>query len=341
VTLAGRLPGIGVIYNPRSSYNRRDSNAGRRLERTLGDHGVVRKTDSIDALYRTAEEFKKLDIDLLAISGGDGTNGVTLTGFLDVYAGATLPRIAVLRGGTANTLADSIGIPRVRPERLLGRVLSTYASDRARLSVIERYLMRVSGHNSQRRDALRDSMPPGVAAHGFLCGVGVVSGFLKEYYTAGPPSARVAAKTLLRAIGSTIVQGPMIRRMAAPFRGSVELGDGTRWEERDYLSIAAGTIEQIGLGFKPFYRAQEQPARMHVLGIHTAPLGFVRQLPNVRRGKPMAPGHTYDALANRMRLQAVTPSIDYMVDGDLYACDGPLDVSVGASVRIVVVPGVD
>lgn len=337
MTLAGRLPGIGVIYNPRSSYNRRESRAGHRLERTLGDRGVVRKTDSIDALYRTAEEFRKLDIDLLAISGGDGTNGVTLSGFLDVYAGAVLPRIAVLRGGTANTLADSIGIPRVRPEKLLGRVLGAYASDGAHLSVIERDVMRVSGRNSQRRDALRDSMPPGAAAHGFLCGVGVVSGFLKEYYTSGPPSARVAAKTLVRAIGSTIVQGPMIRRMAAPFRGSVELGDGTRWEERDYLSIAAGTIEQIGLGFKPFYRAQEQPSQMHVLGIHTTPLGFVSQLPKVRRGKPMAPGHTYETLASRMRVQPVAPSLDYMVDGDLYACEGPLDVSIGARVRIVLV----
>lgn len=335
MNVTGRLPGVGVIYNPRSSYNRRHANAARRLERTLGDRGVVRKTDSIEALHRTAEEFKKLDIDLLCISGGDGTNGVTLTGFLAAYAGGRLPKIAILRGGTANTLADSIGIPRARPETLLERVLKAYASNGEQVRETERHVLRVCGENSRRRDSLRDSIPPGTASYGFLCGVGVVCGYLQELYASGPPSARVAAKTLARAIGSTLVQGPMIRRMAAPFRGSAEFDDGARWGERDYLSIATGTIEQIGLGFKPFFRAQQHPGTMHVLGIHTSPLGFVSQLPNIWRGKPMAARHSYESLARRVRIYGAAARIDYMVDGDLYACDGPLELSVGPLVRIV------
>jgi diacylglycerol kinase family enzyme len=337
VTFHASLPGIGVIYNPRSSYNRRDPSAGPRLERALGSHGVVRKVDSIDALYRAAADFKQLDIDLLAISGGDGTTGVSLSGFLEVYAGAALPKVALLRGGTANTLADSVGIPRGKPERLLQRLVTAHLGRDLRAPrETARHVMRLQGENSRRRDAVSASLPASTAIHGFLCGVGVVSGFLEAYYASGPPSARVAAETLVKGIGSTLVQGPMIRRMAAPFRGSVELDDGTRWEERDYLSIAAGTIHHIGLGFKPFHRvAHDQPA-FHLLGIYTSPAGFVTQLPNIWRGRPMSPGHTYEALAKRARLHAQTPTIDYMVDGDLYACEGPLEVSIGPSVRIVI-----
>src|SRR5580704_17382124 len=125
------MSGIGVVLNPRSRRNLRDPKAALRLARTLGDHGVVRQVDSIEDLHRTAEDFRHLDIDVLGISGGDGTNHVTITGFLDVYgngkvadsaAPALLPQIAFLRGGTMNTVANSVGIQHGKPEGLLSRL---------------------------------------------------------------------------------------------------------------------------------------------------------------------------------------------------------------------------
>ena len=102
----------------------------------------------------------------------------------------------------------------------------------------------------------------------------------------------------------------MIRRMAEPFRGTVELDDGTVWEERDYLSVAGGTIDQIGLNFRPFHRYGEQPGRFHVLGIHTSPMGFVTQLPRIWRAAPMQPGHTFEATTTSVAhpLAAAAPS---------------------------------
>src|SRR5262249_49137674 len=162
----------------------------------------------------------------------DGTNHVTLTGFIDVYKGQHLPQIAFLRGGTMNTVANSVGVSRGRPEGLLGRLISAYAERSYQPLVnVERHVMRIGDH------------------YGFLFGTGVVYGFLAEYYRGGEPTPTVAAKTLLRAVGSTFVRGPMIQRMAKPFRGRVELPDGTAWAERDYLAVAAGTIDQIGLNF--------------------------------------------------------------------------------------------
>src|SRR5262245_4832512 len=181
------MPGIGVIFNPRSGRNVRDPRAAGRLARTLGDHGVLREATSIDELYRVAEDFRRLQIDVLGISGGDGTNGVTITGFLDVYEGSALPQLAFLRGGTMNTVANSLGIRRGRPEGLLDRLARAYVERASRpLQNVERHVMRLRGDAA--RTISGNSAPPLAEKYGFLFGTGVVYGFLAEYYRGGDPN---------------------------------------------------------------------------------------------------------------------------------------------------------
>jgi diacylglycerol kinase family enzyme len=316
----GTMSGIGVVLNPRSRRNLRDPAAVRRLARTLGDFGVVREVRSKDELYRTAEDFKRLKIDVLGISGGDGTNHVTITGFIDVYGGSALPQLAFLRGGTMNTVANSVGVGRGKPEGLLGRVMRAYAARATKpLANVERYVMRIGED------------------YGFLFGTGAVYGYLAEYYAGGEPSPLVAAKTLLRGVGSTLVGGEMVRRLARPFRGSVELDDGTKWPERDYLSVAGGTIDQIGLGFRPFRRYAERDGAFHLLGIYASPFQFVRDLPRIWNAEPMRDNRTFEALPKRAIVRSAEGKVRYMVDGDLHEAPGSeLVVSMGPRVKIVV-----
>jgi diacylglycerol kinase family enzyme len=319
------MAGIGVVLNPKSRRNLRDPGAAGRLARRLGDHGVLRSAGSIDELYRIAEDFRRLQIDVLAISGGDGTGHVTLTGFLDVYGGAHVPPIALLRGGTMNTVANSVGVRRGAPEGLLARLVRAYArrADRP-LAGVERRVMRVGSEGGRHH-------------YGFLFGTGVVHGFLAEYYRSGAVTPWVAATTLARGIGSAIVGGETIRRMAAPFRGSVLLEDGTSWPERDYLAIAAGTIADIGLRFRPFHRFAETDGAFHLLGIHASPLGFVAELPRIQRCRPMRAGKAFDVLSGRAVLSSAAGRIEYMIDGDLHvAGSARLAVEIGPKVRLLV-----
>jgi diacylglycerol kinase family enzyme len=318
------VPGIGVVLNPKSRRNLRDPSAASRLARTLGDHGVVREARSIDELYRIAEDFRRVDIDVLAISGGDGTNHITITGFLDVYGGATMPQVALLRGGTMNTVANSVGVRRGRPEGLLGRLIREYAQRaNAPLENVERHVMRIG--------------PKGGRAHyGFLFGTGVVAGFLAEYYSHGDPTPLVAAQTLVRAVGSALVHGKMIRRMAEPFRGSVELEDGARWPERDYLTVTAGTIAHMGLNFKPFFRYEERPAAFHILGIYASPTSVVQELPRIHRAEPMRPGKAYEGLASLAVVRSARGPVRYTIDGDLHESDGELEIAIGPRVKLIV-----
>jgi diacylglycerol kinase family enzyme len=327
------MSGIGVVLNPKSRHNLRNPGATTRLARLLGDHGTVREARSIDELYRIAEDFQRDGIDILAINGGDGTNTVTLSGFFDVYRGAPLPEVALLRGGTMNTVANSVGVRRGRPEAILARLVEAYAGrNGAPLPRALRRVMRVAA--LERAES--GGKPP---QYGFLFGTGVMHGFLAEYYRAGDTTPLVAASTLVRGSASALVGGPMIRRMAAPFRGSVTLADGTTWEARDYLAVAAGTIAHIGLDFKPFYRFAETrdgSAAFHALGIHASPFAFVAELPRIHQGRPMHHGKAYEALSTGMVLRSTEGVVRYMVDGDLHTSACPIEVTIGPQVRLVV-----
>jgi diacylglycerol kinase family enzyme len=322
------VAGIGVVLNPRSRRNLNDPTAALRLARRLGDQGVVREARSIDELYRIAEDFRRAAIDVLAISGGDGTNHVTLTGFLDVYAGETIPRVALLRGGTMNTVANSVGVGPGKPEGLLGRLVRDYAlRANGPLADVERRVMRIA------------PVEGGKASYGFLFGTGVVQGFLAEYYGSGETTPLVAAETLARGIASAVVGGNTIKRIARPFRGGVVLDDGTAWPSRDYLAVAAGTIAHIGLNFKPFHRFAERADAFHVLGIHASPLSFVRELPRIHRGDPMRSGKAFEALSGSMTVTSADADgvVRYMIDGDLHEHRGAVTVGIGPRVRLVVV----
>ena len=114
-----------------------------------------------------------------------------LTAIVRTYGeGAVLPRIAVLRGGTMNIIADSVGV-RVGAEAMLGRVIDGIHTSESPLgtgSPLEtttRRLMRIDV----------DDQPP---YYGFLSGNGIIARFLELYYEHPEPSPVSAAWLLTR-----------------------------------------------------------------------------------------------------------------------------------------------
>lgn len=311
------MGGIGVILNPQSRHNLRDPRAALRLAKALGDHGVVRTARSRDDLARIAEDFRKLQIDVLGISGGDGTNYVTITGFLQVYADEPLPPLAFLRGGTFNTVANSVGVPRGGPDGLLARLIARYAQrSRVPLHCVERHVMRIGDH------------------YGFIFGTGAIYGFISEYNRSPERNALWAAEVLLRATSRVALGEPT--PVAQRWQGRVTLDDGDVFPDRDYMAIGAATVDQIGLGFRPFYRVAEQPGCFHILGIHSSAFNFVRRLPDVWRARPMGSATTYDRVTQRAVIEARDGVVRYMCDGDVHDHPGPLAVETGPRVRILV-----
>lgn len=312
------MAGIGLVFNPRAGGNRRDPGQAARLARKLGDRGVVAAPRTLDELARVAEDFRKQRIDVLGIAGGDGTNHVTLTHFQRAWGSQALPPVALLRGGTMNTVANSLGLPRGRPEGLLDRLVRRYLETPA-LRTRTTWMLDVDGQL------------------GFLWGLGVVPAYLREYYATGAPSPWTAVKTLGRAIASAAVRGPMIQRMTESVHVDVSFDDGARWETRPWFAVAAGTVPDLGLGFRPFHRAFEREAHFHLLGIHTSPLGFVADLPRIHRMEAMQDHKAVDRVclqATVRRTKGSGPLLQ-MMDGDVVeSTASEVTLRVGPALRI-------
>jgi diacylglycerol kinase (ATP) len=317
------VPGIGLITNPRSRVNQRDPGRARRLMYMIGSHGTAEATKSIDDLYRVCEEFKKERIDVLGISGGDGTLHHTLTAMIRTYGDAPLPPVAILRGGTMNTIARSFGI--------FGE------ASRLTFELVDRH-----------RRGLLDTVPwfereilQVGDKFGFIFGNGIIYNFLHEYYATGNPSPSTAAQLIMRAAGSTVMRGPLSRRIYKRFHARV-VADGDRWACEDFITVAAAVVEQIGLGFKPFYRVGERFRSLEVekldsfalLGIHTDAVGFVAELPTILAGKPMRRDKVIDQSAREVVFESDEP-LEYIIDGDTYVQDDPLALRLGPKVRFL------
>lgn len=311
------MEAIGLLINPRAKRHRNDTGGALRMARILGDRGVVGECHDQDDLLRVAEDFKRQGVTILAMGGGDGTTGYSLTGFREVYRDEQLPKVALLRGGTMNTVANSIGIPRGQPDDLLRGLVRKVGRCRA-VPTVEWSTMLVNGRCS------------------FLAGAGVVHAWLAEYYALGQPypTRWTAVETFARSVGSTLVQGPMLRRLSRRLRAVVTI-DGERWPEEDWFTVAAGTVTQIGLGFRSFPRAEERPDTFHLLGIHGSAIDFTRNLPRVRLGKLIAASTARQVLATHVVVEPAEERIGFMTDGDLGESEGPLTLTVGPRIRVV------
>ncbi len=308
--------GIGVVVNPYARRHRGDPAVARRLAAILGDRGVVVAPRGWESLLRVAEDFRRMGVDVVATGGGDGTTGYTLSAFHRVYGDEPLPAMAMLRGGTMNTIANAIGMPRLDPPRLLERLVARRDRDEPFESV------------------RRVAMQVGDRA-GFLFGTGLSHGFLEEYYSRGnPPTPVTAAATLATIAGSIVVRGEVAHRVTAPVE-TVLTVDGERWPLTPYLGIMMGTVEQVGLGFRPFFRTGEGVDALHLVAIHGSPLATLARLWRVRLGRPLGVAAAREMTARRVELDCPVGRVRHFLDGDLHEAESPLVVQVGPRVRFV------
>ncbi|MDX9722300.1 MAG: diacylglycerol kinase family protein [Myxococcota bacterium] len=313
------MPGIGIVTNPNSRRNRRSPEFVRRLGYILGSdedrHEMTRRPDDIRIV---AERFKEHAVDILALNGGDGTNHVTLTTFIDVYGSTPLPKIAFLRGGTMNTISNAIGI-----KGTPGKIL---------LNISEKYHLGIPFELSERDTLCVEYEDK--RQYGFIFGNGVIANFLDAYYATGNPSPLIASKVLAAAILQAPFKGPLAAKMFEPFRARVSI-DGQVLDAQEFSAVVASTIEQIGLGFRPFVRCRERPGSFNLLRIHTGPLGFALELPRIRLGQLPDPTKVPSHVCERALFESDAP-IPFTIDGDMHVAQGKVELSCGPRLQIIV-----
>jgi diacylglycerol kinase family enzyme len=283
----------------------------------LGSRGQLAQPKDRVELVETARRFRENGIDVLAINGGDGTAHVVLTAFALAYGDAPLPPVALLRGGTMNTVASGIGV-RGTPAELLGALVARYHSGEP-FGWVERNLLKVNAEEPQ---------------YGFLFGNGLISNFLDAYYEGAEPSPTKAAWILARAIWSAMVGGDLIQRLMRPVELEVEV-DGVTWPAAPYLCVGAGTVDDIGLRFRPFYEAPRHPGHIHAVGFACTTMDLIRDLGRIRMARATRSPAIHSAVTTRLRMTGSAP-IPYMIDGDFHTGAATLEVEVGPRVRLLV-----
>ena len=307
------MGGIGVVLNPHSKRYRKNPEKLKRMGFIVGDKGSFAPTNNLHDIRRVAEEFKAKEIDILALSGGDGTNHVTLTTFIQVYGDKPLPKITFLRGGTLNTIAFACGIFG-SPEKVLANLLYKYHEDEP-FETTEIDIMNINGK------------------YGFIWGCGVIYNFMQAYYKHGIPSPAWAAWTLSKSIGSALIHGPFACQMFERMDAEVRV-DGNVWPFKNYSAIFAGSIEYLGLWFRVFYLARE-PRRFHSIGFSLAPRGILPYLPKLFLGRPSGCPDLIGLPASEMIVQLAEPK-GFIIDGDMHPPVDRFEIRTGPRLTVIV-----
>ncbi len=314
------MSGIGVVTNPRSRHNRRDPDAARSLAYVLGEKGQLVAPDDLDALAHTAEQLRDHEIEVLCVNGGDGTLHQVLTALVRAYGeDGELPPVALLRGGTMNIVADSIGV-KLPAAAMLEQVVDAWHGG--------------TPLRQRRVRALRvevDDLPP---TYGFLSGNGIIARFLEVYYEKPDPTPLDAAALLARGSVSALVGGRLIRRLTRPWEGQLVL-DGERWAHDQWVAVAIGTIEQMGLGFRVFHLLGQGTDHLQVVGLAGSVSDLARELPTLYRGRGVHRPADRTELGQELILEGPEGQ-PLMVDGDFYfALGGRVRYTLGPEVAFV------
>jgi diacylglycerol kinase family enzyme len=305
---------VAVFVNPRSRANRRNPRVAAAFQALVGDRGRVYAPKTFDELAVDAAGLRRTSPTVVAVHGGDGTLHRVVTALGEAYGDEPLPPIAILCGGTMNVVASSLRL-RERPLTFLRSIVEA-EREGASLGTLRRRSLRIG-------DLL-----------GFIFGNGLMANFLGEYYGTGNYGPRRAAWLLLRALGSSIVGGPFIKRLFRRFEGSIAV-DGQTLERTSFVGVGAATVREVGLGFKLNHRADDDPERFGVLAIHGKPASLMPDFWAVHAGRGIAPKRAFSAVASRLEIVPKDRQMAYTIDGDLYKGDGPLTISLGPPITFV------
>ena len=306
------MPGIGLVSNPYSKKNRKHPDMFRKLIECAPDKDLVRLPDSFEKMDAAMEHFKKTEVDVIAINGGDGTVHVALTSMMKIYRGEKLPKIAILKGGTMNMTATNLKL-RGTPVDIFKRVVKAY-KDGGELSTRQIALIKVNER------------------YGFIFGSGAVCTFMDLYHRSSNPSPLVAAKSVLAMAGSMIIHGKLAKEFFTPTWQEINV-DGFSFGRAPYLAFLITTLPSVGLGMDLTFRAKIDPMKAQLIAFRDK-AKIVPHVVRVWLGRALPPDVADDTIGSRFFING-DKSFRYTLDGDMYSSSGKLVVETGPLLDLV------
>ena len=308
------MPGIGVISNRNARLNKLHPELKDQLAYVIGSNGEVASTGSLKDACHAAETFRKIGIDIIAISGGDGTAHRTMEILTEVYGNHPLPPILLLPTGTQNMVPRSFGI---EGSGLANLMLATLRyRHNVPMRCIRRNLLKVNGHLS------------------FMYGVGVAARFMEKYYESGETNPKGAAKLLMKVVASAATEGDLSRKLLQRMQCHLRL-DGEEIPAQQMHTLFASFVERLPLHFVLFPRSGADSGVFEVVYSDEKPLKVAACFPLILAGsKAPLPGITRK-LAREMVIDLDEPET-YTLDGELYPAEKHFEITSGPEIDFVV-----
>jgi len=287
---------IGVITNPNARGVVADPMLPRRLAQIGGRSTQVVETRNPRELHDALVRFADVGADVVAACGGDGTNLAVLTELIQIHGSESLPRLAVLGGGTVNTVAANIGV-HGKPEDILTRLVACRNRGMAE-PVVERPTLCVNG------------------SCGFLFGAAMGARFFEVYY--GGPFTGLGWATLLaaRITASSLLGTAFARRLFEPVPARITV-DGKRLPQERWTLLVAATVENVGLQIRITCRAVERQGHFHLVASGLPAFELARQFHRTFLSRSLSGEPHFDLLAREAVIEFERPE-PYIMDGDLF-----------------------
>ena len=309
------MPGIGVIINPHASGNRHSPRRVARFKSIVGEDGEVVATTDLAELDAVLERFRDSGVEIIAVCGGDGSFFHAISRVVPLWGERELPLLLPLRAGTINNLARTIGARRRRAESMLAHVVKDYRQGRTH-EVTQRNLIRVNGEH-----------------YGYIVGAGLITNFLRLYYSGRKPGP-VRAFGLLLVCGISWIFGTsLINAVVNTIEADIDC-DGERIPFRGYTLILASSVAHIGLGVKPFYLSARKRGYYHLLAGDSTAGQLLGRLWRFFRGFPADLDSLYDNLASRVVIEFAEPQA-FTINGDILDPVRVLTLEAGPRVSFI------
>jgi len=313
---------LGILRNPRSGANLRSAAAMRRVLATHPDI-PCRDVNDPPSVALALREMAERGVDIVAISGGDGTVHAVLDTILGASPFARLPLLAVLRGGTANMTARDIGM-RGRQDRALAALIQRLARGGEGLAVTGRTVMRID---------------PGAGRaplHGMFFGAAAISQGIeyckRNVHTLGlrgeiGPAVTMARFVIAMARGERAIMSPV------PITVAVDGGPAAGF---DCEIVQVTTLQQLVLGLRPYWGTEAAP--LHYASVRASPRHWIKALPGLLTGRP----NRYVTKANGYEshnAHQIDMGLDssFFVDGEIFSPTPgvPLTLTAGGTVECI------
>ncbi len=264
---------IGILTNPLSGTNRKGMEA---LSQTISKYpqafhkNVQTPRDISDAL----SDFARHKVDLIVISGGDGTVQAVLTVLFNNEPFITQPQLLVLEAGTTNMIAGDVGVLG-NQNKALRRLLQWAQSGSGRVTKIQRPVLRlqVPGHEVK---------------YGMFFGAAAISQGIQYYHknlhNKGLRGFPGICLTLARYLWATIGK----HRQSTTTTG-IEYGlNRQALQKENFLLLFVSTLERLFFGLRPFWGPGKGPLRF--TAVRSSAKYLLRVLPSLARGRRAARG---------------------------------------------------